>query len=361
MAELQSNQFAVLGSDFISGASTGSDGAGGVNIFGGTTPFEPDDLVVITYVGTPDPDGDLNASNDVAFITVYDSIEDFENAVGGDPATDPGVKYHYQPQNAGQVGDVQGSVDGLGDGYYSFNNVFPQGSAISNTGSPAPSLDGGRIMVAPGADFPNASFPVNLNSDADPDSGTSFEAPIGVPCLTAGTLIETSEGMIAAQALQIGDMVRTRDHGMQPVRFVARRDVAADGAFAPIVIAAGTLGNDCDLVVSPNHRMLVTGARVRALFGEDEMLVTAEDLIDGDRIYRKPGGTVTYVHIAFDEHEIIYAEGAATESLQPMARDAEIYGASAYAELLRIFPELETRPVLAARPVASAQEAALLA
>ena len=191
---------------------------------------------------------------------------------------------------------------------------------------------------------------------------SEYAAPVDPVCLTAGTLVSVAQGEQTVESLQIGDMVQTRDHGLQAVRWVGIRRFAAVGTHAPVVISKGALGNRRALMVSPNHRMLVTGPRVEALFGEAEMLVAARDLVDGDRIYSQQGGDVTYVHVAFDQHEIIYAEGAPTESLQPLAQDAASIGGKAYQELIDIFPELQNGAMAAgvARPVLSASEAAVL-
>ncbi|QHQ34504.1 Hint domain-containing protein [Algicella marina] len=208
-------------------------------------------------------------------------------------------------------------------------------------------------------DFSNAFTPADILATFQ-DSSTF--TPDAAPCLAAGTLVETADGLVAVEDLVAGDLVVTKDRGLQPVRYIAMRTVPAIGVTAPVVIATGALGNTRDLIVSPNHRMAVSGARVEALFGEREMLVAAEDLIDGDRIYRKVGGEITYVHVAFDNHEIIFAEGAATESLQPLAADAALFGGKAYEELVAIFPELANgdRAMQMARPVLRPAEAALL-
>ena len=189
-----------------------------------------------------------------------------------------------------------------------------------------------------------------------------YTPPVDPACLTLGTLVMTDQGERPVEALKVGDLVLTRDHGVQPVRWIGVRSMPAMGNLAPVVIGKNALGNARALSVSPCHRMLVSDARVEMLFNEGEMLVAAKDLIDGDRIYRKQGGMVTYVHLAFDQHEIIFAEGIATESLQPFAEDEEAIGTEAYAELLSVFPELESKGRVfdAARPMLSSHEAVLL-
>jgi plastocyanin len=85
--------------------------------------------------------------------------------------------------------------------------------------------------------------------------------------------------------------------------------------------------------------------------------------VNGDTVRIAPCETVTYVHVLLDRHEVIFAEGAATESLHP--GDYMLAGASeTRAEILALFPELETDPGCdqwkSVRSIAKSREAALL-
>ena len=62
-------------------------------------------------------------------------------------------------------------------------------------------------------------------------------------CFASGTNILTSAGEVAIEDLQVGQLVATLDHGLQPLRWVGSRKVSAAGKLAPIVIRAGVLGN----------------------------------------------------------------------------------------------------------------------
>lgn len=132
----------------------------------------------------------------------------------------------------------------------------------------------------------------------------------------AGTRITLpGGGQVAIETLAPGDRVLTRDHGPQPVRWIGRATLRARGAFAPVVISAGTLGNLGDLVVSPHHRIFLYQRGPRRLGGTAEILVQAKHLVDGDSVQRREGGFVDYFSLVFDRHEIIYAEGIPAESL----------------------------------------------
>ncbi len=119
-----------------------------------------------------------------------------------------------------------------------------------------------------------------------------------------------------------GDRVLTRDHGPQPVRFIGRATLRAQGSFAPVVITAGTLGNSGDLIVSQHHRMFLYQRNRSKLVKTAELLVQAKHLVDGDRVFLRDGGFVDYLSLVFDRHEIVYAEGIPAESL--MVNDATL-------------------------------------
>ena len=114
----------------------------------------------------------------------------------------------------------------------------------------------------------------------------------------------------------------------------------ATGRFAPVVFAPDTIGNARELVVSPQHRVLVTGWQAQLLFGEDEVLVAAKHLVNGDTIYCRDGGEITYYHILFDNHEIILSEGAPTESFHPGQVGLDGMEAKEAEEIYALFPEL---------------------
>ena len=161
-------------------------------------------------------------------------------------------------------------------------------------------------------------------------------------CFTAGTLIETEAGPRAVETLEPGDMVVTRDHGLQPLRWIGVSRRIGQGKFAPIHIAAGTLGNDRDLRVSPQHRMLLTGWRAELMFGEPGVLATAQSLVNGTTVTRAPCAEVDYVHILFDRHEIVYAEGAPSESFHPGELGMGGLDDAVRAEIFALFPDLAT-------------------
>lgn len=195
----------------------------------------------------------------------------------------------------------------------------------------------------------------------DPEAGTirwadgstttfdNIENIVHVPCFTPGTLIETATGSRPVEQIVAGDRVLTRDNGYRTVRWVGVKRV--DGAWlasmpklAPVLIRAGALGPARparDMMVSPQHRMLLTGARAEMLFGEREVLVPAIHLVGQPGVSRAAPQEVTYIHLLFDHHEIVLSDGCWSESFQPGACALAGLGSAQQQELYALFPELE--------------------
>ena len=170
-----------------------------------------------------------------------------------------------------------------------------------------------------------------------------------VLCFGGDALIDTDSGPVPAGDLKVGDLVRTRDAGLQPVRWVGRRvltqaEFEAAPNMRPIRIRAGALGAgtpSADLIVSPQHRVLVRSRIAQKMFGTEEVLVAAKQLllVEGIDIAQDLDG-VTYVHFLFDDHQVVWSNGAETESLHPGRNALDMAGEAAREEILALFPEL---------------------
>ena len=174
----------------------------------------------------------------------------------------------------------------------------------------------------------------------------------GVVCFTRGSRILTAEGEKAIEDLAAGDLVLTMDHGYQPIRWIGSSIVEGKGRFAPIVIEAGTLGNTRALRVSPQHRMLLSGWQAELLFDEPEVLVAAKMLVNDQTIRAEDVDQVEYFHMLFDAHEIVYAEGAPSESFHPGHVGWGALAEAAREEILSLFPQLEDMDFTAYGPSA---------
>jgi hypothetical protein len=157
--------------------------------------------------------------------------------------------------------------------------------------------------------------------------GPLVERPAGgVICFTPGTRIATPAGARLIDDLREGDLIQTRDNGAQRVVWRGQRHINGARLYAmphlrPVRFRAGAMGvdrPDADLIVSPQHRMLVRGASAQALFNADEVLVRAQDLLnDGSIRVDHSVREVTYVHVLLEAHNIVWANGLECESFHP--------------------------------------------
>ncbi len=185
---------------------------------------------------------------------------------------------------------------------------------------------------------------------ADAGAGASRRPP-HTPCFVAGSRIATAEGPVAIETLRVGDRVLTRDNGYRPIRWIGGREFGA-GALAdfpelrPVRIARGAFGADvpsADLMVSPQHRMLLAGAQAAGHGDETEILAAATDLVTLGLASVEEVRSVTYYHVMFDAHEIVWANGCWSESFLPEAAALDGLHDAQLREILTIFPELASR------------------
>lgn len=170
-----------------------------------------------------------------------------------------------------------------------------------------------------------------------------------IVCFTRDTLIQTPSGEVPVEALEVGDLVLTRDNGAQPVRWIGAKRITTDilashPSLRPIRIRAGALGcgmPSADLVVSPQHRVLVRSKIAQRMFGTAEVLVAARQLLELDGVAIATDlDEVEYFHFLFEHHEIVTSNGAETESLFTGKQALKSLGRVARDEIEAIFPEL---------------------
>lgn len=173
---------------------------------------------------------------------------------------------------------------------------------------------------------------------------------VTVACYTPGTRIATQRGEVPVEDLRVGDRVITRDDGLQPVRWTGRKaltwhQLAANPHIRPILIRRGSLGNDLpeqDMMVSPNHRLLVTADRTPLRIDTPEALVAAKNLVDHRGIKPVQSLGTSYLHFMCDRHQAVLANGTWAESFQPGDQTLKAIGNAQRQEILELFPELKT-------------------
>jgi hypothetical protein len=132
-------------------------------------------------------------------------------------------------------------------------------------------------------------------------------------------------------------------------------------------VQAGSLGHDLperDMMVSPNHRLLVANDRTALYFDEHEVLVAAKHLISGQGVQAIDAAGISYIHFMCERHEVVLSNGAWTETFQPGDFTLKGMGNAQRSEIFDLFPELKTVTGLenysAARKTLKRHEAALL-
>lgn len=209
--------------------------------------------------------------------------------------------------------------------------------------------------------FSGGQSPGFYNADVDPNAELTYV------CFAAGTRVAVPGGTRRVEQLCPGDTVLTFDNGPQVLRWVGKRTIGGRYAMAPIEFAPLAVGNEATLRLSPQHRVLVRCWRAQAWFGDEELLVPAKAFLGQPGVRRAPVPEITYVHLLFDDHEVLSAEGVGCESLLLGEKTVDMLAGpddDATREAGMLYPEVLDRrtsdPMVAARKVLRVHEAAVL-
>lgn len=328
----------LLGGD---GSDTLLGGDGNDLIAGGTStiPGGTDDMAPDTLTGGQGFDRFVAGHGDI--------ITDFGTAAGavlndGNQANNDFVDLsaHYNAANLAIINAARSAA-----GHKPYGNTLAWLRADQ--------ADGVLDDIRPANGF-DRSFTLRLHNNGRPVAAQQLTTDnTNVNCFAADAMILTPDGPVAAGLLAQGTMVLTRDAGPRPIRWIGRRrleatDLDAAPNLRPIRIRRGALGRDvpsADLVVSPQHRLLVRSGIARSMFGTTEVLVAARQLLTVEGIEIAADlEAVTYVHFLLDGHQIVIANGAETESLYTGAEALKAVGAAACEEIWTLFPDLRGNP-----------------
>ena len=318
---------------------------------------EMDGFTVTMTLTIPVNEGETNSIR-IAIADVSDSNYDSSLLIAGNSVQSQVIAFadetHLDPNGSKDL-DVLSNDLNLGGGTLTITHL--NGVPVT-VGVPVTLNTGQTIML-------NADGSINLVGDGDTedfnftytiDNGTNTDIGVvnvsSIPCFVAGTLIATPDGQRPVEALCLGDMVVTKDDGPQPLRWMGSRTVQAQDNFAPIRIRANTFGQHDELLVSPEHRVLIRDSVAELLFGEQEVLVAAKDLVNDRSVTRRVGGQVTYVHLMFDRHQVVYSEGLATESFLPGPQTTKSFERAIVDEICTLFPEIDPDTGLGYSPAA---------
>ena len=286
------------------------------------------------------------------------------NSRDGDGYTSTYNQDNFRGNDTFSITDADGGVTShVFDAAIAYNAVitYADGSTATTTLVIMQDADGNTWVAPPPTNNPTAALlgadpiqSIRLTSLVQSNTAGLYATRedinmVTVPCFAAGTTILTPVGDVPVEKLVVGDLVMTRDKSAQPIRWIGSRvlgqdELQAEPRLRPIRITRGALGIGLpsqDLLVSPQHRVLVQSRIAQRIFGTDEVLVPAKTLVvmEGVDIDEAPEG-VTYYHLMFEHHEVIVSNGAASESFYPGPQALRSVDKAALDELLAIFPQL---------------------
>ena len=238
------------------------------------------------------------------------------------------------------------------------NDISEPGVALKVTHINGVAVSAGDSVTLPTGEVITLNADGSLTAVADGDVGSnvfsySVEDGVGntdtgfvtlettVPCFVAGALVQTTNGEFLIEELEAGDMIETMN-GPQPLRWVGSRFTHRTGGHAPVKIAAGTFGDHRAVMLSQQHRILLSGPHAELLFDSNAVLVRAKDLVN-DKTVRLDtcGQPVKYFHLLFDAHQVILADGLWSESFHPGEVVMSSMDTDTCTELLDLFPQLD--------------------
>lgn len=301
-------------------------------------PVIPDQVNTIKIGIADGGDGSYDSNLMIAGNSVQTSLvaHDDTVAIGEDGTAQIDVLANDESHNNAElkITEINGIPVSVGD-----RVVLTSGEIIQLT-------ENGLSIDASDGATGETSFSYMVQDDVG-NSDTAFvEMSKAVPCFLRGTLVQTPFGKVPVESVRENDVLMTLDHGAQHVRWVGQRHISVQEAeitpkVRPISIKAGALGPGVpsqELLVSRQHRFLIRSVIAARMFGVSEVLVSAKDLlaIEGvDEVISNE--RISYHHILFDRHEILFANGAEAESIYLGAQTKVLFGKDKFSEMcLRI-------------------------
>lgn len=223
--------------------------------------------------------------------------------------------------------------------------IDPSFTPIVVGGTGIVTISGGNIVYTPNGSEQAGDVVEITYQVSDGAGGTDLSTVTltvdAIPCFVRGTVISTLGGEVLIEDLKVGDRIVTRDNGLQKIRWIGSRTVSGRGKLAPVRIGAGVMGNDADLWLSPNHRVLKHGFAMELHFEAHEVLLAAKHMLETQGVELIELDQVEYFHILFESHEVILSNSIWTESFHPGQEGLKSMDTEALDEIFEIFPELK--------------------
>ncbi|WP_317054827.1 Hint domain-containing protein [Roseovarius rhodophyticola] len=347
-----------------------------IDALGGDDEVEAGEGNDVVFGGSGDDEVEGGAGDDIIFgdsslsgPATEDGDDDLEGGAGDDQIFGEGGDDEIEGGDGNDLisgGDGEDELSGGAD-RDTFIDITAgdeiDGGETTTSGDPDDDFDTLDLTGAAEAENPGGSLRVTFTS-ADQEDGfvTFFDADGNetgeaefsnienvIPCFTPGMVIATPTGERLVEDLQVGDRVITRDNGLQEIRWIGQRDLTKQELrqaphLKPVLIRAGSLGHglpERDMLVSPQHRLLLASEKSSLYFEEREVLAAAKHLTHKAGVEVVEASSVSYVHFMFDRHEVVLSNGSWTESFQPGQQVLDGMGHAQRSEIFNLFPELQ--------------------
>ncbi|WP_208349723.1 Hint domain-containing protein [Pseudaestuariivita rosea] len=169
--------------------------------------------------------------------------------------------------------------------------------------------------------------------------------------LASNSEIRTPCGPRRISCIRPGDLIITRDNGLQPVRMVWSyhlHDVLQPSKpRSPVCLktrAVGPMMPMKPLILAPDHKVLVPSYLVASADDADQACFLAASGLAGSNAlayYDANGQAGEFFNLVFDHHEIIFANGLPVESFRPTVEALSCVDETARAEITARFPALK--------------------
>ena len=132
------------------------------------------------------------------------------------------------------------------------------------------------------------------------------------PTIAAGTLVDTPDGPRPIQTLQLGDLVTTRSHGDQKIRWILRGQRPNVGFDRASRVHAPALGLEADLTTTGRQRLELPYDQVQQVLGEDIATLESNALTHVSEPVS--GLSQPYFQLLLDMHDCIRLNGIWAEA-----------------------------------------------
>ena len=171
--------------------------------------------------------------------------------------------------------------------------------------------------------------------------------------ICAGANIRTPFGARRIEHVRPGDLIVTRDNGLQPVKLIWKRvisDTEMNGSadLAPIHLnprAIGPMMPSRSLRLAPGHRALIPGYRIADVADDTSYLMNIDAVASlNDQAYvDRSDDEIVYYNLIFEDHQVFCVEGLPVESLRPTPKTIALMDVETREELADLFPNLSPR------------------